>query len=90
MSGGYFDYKQYAMIEIAETIRSNIAYGTVFGDKTVEIMKEAYRQIRIAHIYAHRMDWMMSGDDSEESMQQRLDEDLSAFEEEFETKDWTE
>lgn len=56
----------------------------------LETMKEAYRQIRIAQIYAHRVDWMMSGDDSEETMQQRLMEDLMAFEEEFKDKDWTE
>lgn len=35
--------------------------------KTINAMKEAYRQIRIAEIYATRVDWMMSGDDSEES-----------------------
>lgn len=32
-------------------------------DKTIEIMKEAYKQIRIAEIYAMRIDWMMSGDE---------------------------
>ena len=36
-------------------------------DETIETMKEAYRQIRIAEIYATRIDWMMSGDDGEES-----------------------
>lgn len=34
-------------------------------DETIETMKEAYRQIRIAEIYATRMDWMMSGDDGD-------------------------
>ena len=28
-------------------------------DQTIETMKEAYRQIRIAEIYATRVDWMM-------------------------------
>lgn len=36
-------------------------------DKTLETMKEAYRQLRIAEIYAQRVDWMISGDDSEET-----------------------
>ena len=52
-------------------------------------MKDAYRQIRIAYIYAQRVDWMMSGDDSQESMQQRLEVDLRDFEEEFKNKNWT-
>ena len=43
-------------------------------------MKEAYRQIRIAEIYATRVDWMMSGDDSEESFRERVKEDLAEFE----------
>ena len=52
-------------------------------------MKEAYRQIRIAEIYATRIDWMMSGDDSEESFRERIKEDLEEFEKEYTTKDWT-
>ena len=89
MSGGYFDCKQYAMIEIAEAIWSDMAEGYGFTERTLEIMKDAYRQIRIAHIYAQRVDWMMSGDDSQESMQQRLEVDLRNFEEEFKNKNWT-
>lgn len=57
-------------------------------DSTLEIMKEAYRQLRIAEIYAQRVDWMMSGDDSEETLQKRLQRELQAFEEEFHLKDW--
>ncbi|MFQ7265482.1 MAG: hypothetical protein ACLRPS_01100 [Paraprevotella clara] len=57
-------------------------------DETIETMKEAYRQIRIAEIYATRIDWMMSGDDGEDDLQERLNEDLEAFEKEFQTKDW--
>lgn len=52
-------------------------------------MKDAYRQLRIAEIYAQRVDWMMSGDDSEETMQKRLQQELQAFEKEFQTKDWS-
>lgn len=57
-------------------------------DKTLETMKEAYHQLRIAEIYAQRIDWMISGDDSEETLQKRLQEELQAFEKEFRTKDW--
>ena len=58
-------------------------------DKTIEAMKEAYKQIRIAEIYAMRIDWMMSGDDSEESFRERVKEDLAKFEKEYAAKDWT-
>ena len=52
-------------------------------------MKEAYRQIRIAEIYATCVDWMMSGDDSEESFRERIKEDLEEFEKGCAAKDWT-
>ena len=52
-------------------------------------MKEAYRQMRIAEIYATRVDRMMSGDDGEEGLQERLSADLEAFGKEFQAKDWT-
>ncbi len=58
-------------------------------DSTLETMKQAYRQLRIAEIYAHRIDWMMSGDDSEETLQKRLQKELQAFEAEFQVKDWS-
>ena len=59
------------------------------SNETIGAMKEAYRQIRIAEIYATRVDWMMSGDDSEESFRERIKEDLEVFEKEYATKDWT-
>ena len=59
------------------------------SDESIETMKEAYRQIRIAEIYAQRVDWMMSGDDGEETMQKRLAEELKSLEDELLGKDWT-
>ena len=58
------------------------------SDETIETMKEAYKQIRIAEIYATRIDWVMSGDDGEDDQHERLKEDLEAFEKEFQAKDW--
>lgn len=59
------------------------------SDETINVMKEAYRQMRIAEIYATRVDRMMSGDDGEEGLQERLSADLEAFGKGFQTKDWT-
>lgn len=58
------------------------------SDETIDAMKEAYRQIRIAEIYAERVDWMMSGDDGEECFRERIKEDLEEFELEYAAKDW--
>ena len=58
------------------------------SDETINAMKEAYRQMRIAEIYATRVDWMMSGDDSDKSFRERIKEDLTKFEKEYATTDW--
>ena len=52
-------------------------------------MKGAYKQIRIAEIYAMRIDWMMSGDDGEDSFRERIKEDLAEFKKKYAAKDWT-
>ena len=44
--------------------------------KTIDIMKRAVYVLRMAYIYAKRIDRMLSGDDSEESLVKRLEEDL--------------
>lgn len=59
------------------------------NDSTIRTMKEAYRQIRIAEIYAGHVEWVMSGDDGEDTVRERLKEDLVAFEKEYVSKDWT-
>ena len=47
--------------------------------KTIDIMKRAVYVLRMAYIYAKRVDWMLSGDDSEESLAKRLDEELRSL-----------
>lgn len=59
-------------------------------DETINSLKEAYRQLRIAEIYADRVDWLLSADDDEDSYKERLREELENFEKEFQNKDWTE
>lgn len=57
--------------------------------KTIDIMKEAYLQIRKAYVYAQRLDWMLSGDDGEDDLVSRLDKNLNEVQDEFENKDWS-
>ena len=39
-------------------------------------MKEAVKALKIAQEYAQRVDWLLSGDDGDESFLRRIDEDL--------------
>lgn len=67
----------------------------VLSGEMVEIMKEAYRQIRIAGIYVDCVDLMMSiynGKDLEaeieDSLRTRLKDELEALDEEINSKNW--
>ena len=90
MSGGYFDYQQYRISDIATEIKHLIEsnedksvdeYGQIEGrfysDETIEEFVKAYTVLRMAQIYAQRIDWLVSGDDSEESFHKRLKAELS-------------
>ena len=57
---------------------SNRAYPT-YERKTIDIMKRAVHVLRMAYNYAKRIDWMLFGDDNEESLAKRLDEELRAL-----------
>jgi hypothetical protein len=47
-----------------------------YPDEVIQVFKDAVRALRVAQIYAHRVDWYLSGDDGEESFLERLKEDL--------------
>lgn len=48
-----------------------------YPDEVIEKMKEGIEVLKRAQIYAHRIDWLLSGDDGEESFLRRLEEDLN-------------
>jgi hypothetical protein len=47
-----------------------------YPDEVIEEFKNAVKHLRIAEIYAQRVDWLLSGDDGDESFIKRLKEDL--------------
>jgi hypothetical protein len=47
-----------------------------YPDEVIEKMKEAVKALHIAQEYAQRIDWLLSGDDGEESFLSRLEENL--------------
>jgi hypothetical protein len=52
---------------------------TTYPEEIVNEFKNAIRYLRIAEIYAHRVDWFLSGDDGGEHFIKRLKEDLNGF-----------
>ncbi len=51
-------------------------YYPEYSRETINKFKKAVRKLREAEIYAQRIDWLLSGDDGEESFHERLKEDL--------------
>lgn len=47
-----------------------------YPDEVIEKFKEGVEILRKAQIYAHRIDYLLSSDDGEESFLERLEEDL--------------
>ena len=50
--------------------------GRHYEPEIIERFKEAVKALKIAHVYAQRVDWLLSDDDGEESFLSRLDEEL--------------
>jgi hypothetical protein len=51
-----------------------------YPDDVIEKFKEGVNLLRKAQIYAHRIDWLLSGDDGEESFIKRLNDELDKIE----------
>lgn len=84
MSGGHFDYQQYRIEDIAnsidELIESNddktldewgYQRGRGFTKETIDRFKQAAHTLRQAAEMAQRVDYLVSDDDGEESFHQR-------------------
>lgn len=50
-----------------------------YPDDIIAEFKNAIHYLKMAKIYTQRIDWMVSGDDSEDSFRQRLKEDLEKY-----------
>lgn len=93
MSGGYFDHQQYNIERIADDVEQLIIsnystekdewgddIGYHFSPETVEEFKIGLEHLRKGFIYAQRIDWLVSGDDGEDSFHTRLQSDLKKVE----------
>lgn len=75
MSGGSLNY--WNANEPIEEIKKRLMFGKgKYSPATLKVMQEAIKAMRKAEIYSHRLEWFFSGDDGEESLHSRLEEDL--------------
>jgi len=87
MSGGHFNYAQYRIndiaVEIDEVIKSNDKFGWEEGNNyfpaIIEKFKEAAHTLRQAQEMAQRVDWLLSGDDGEDSFLRRWKEEVRGY-----------
>jgi hypothetical protein len=77
MSGGYFDYVQDRMLRAADRLASVIETDDQYSKQTLEEFGKALIMLRASAIYLQRIDWLISGDDSEESFHKYLKEELT-------------
>ena len=82
MSGGHFNYAQYKIGDIADSIEQLIFDDSEdsdgrYSDETISEFRTALRLLRRAEIYAQRIDWLVSCDDGEETFHKRLALDLA-------------
>jgi len=89
MSGGHFNYAQYRVSDIADMINELIASnddeslnefggrrGRGYEHETIEKFREAAKTLRLAAAMAQRVDWLVSGDDGEDSFHWRWAEEI--------------
>jgi predicted Zn-dependent protease len=76
MSGGYFDYVQDRMLRAADRLASLIETDDQYSKETLAEFGKALTMLRASAIYLQRIDWLISGDDSEETFHKRLKEEL--------------
>ena len=95
MSGGKFDYNQNRIEYIIEGIQKLIdnngknrgdirypdEYYPQYSEEIINHFKDGIKALRKAYIYTQRIDWLVSGDDSEESFIERLNKELEELKE---------
>ena len=94
MSGGHFNYDQYKFGYIADEVEQLIrdngsdekdqwGYNkhSTFDEKTIDKFVEGLLIMRMAQVYAQRIDWLVSGDDGEDSFHNRLKKDIQDLQE---------
>lgn len=84
ISGGHFQHQQYIISDIANSIKSEIIKNRdaehKFSQKTINEFRKGINILKQAEIYANRIDWLLSCDDSEKTFHEMLNDDLKGVE----------
>jgi len=90
MSGGFFDYAQFHIGEIADKLQRVIEAeeeslrngdtGRGLAERILWDFRDALYILRRAEVYVNRIDWLLSGDDGEVEFDRRLFDDLRDLE----------
>lgn len=86
MSGGHFNYSQNRINDVVECLEYLLddeeaqERRDTYSDATLQKFKEAAEILKKAFVYTQRIDWLLSGDDGEETFHERLEEDLNKIE----------
>lgn len=85
MSGGSLDYFYSRIDEPIQIISEKIKWGKkTWSSKTLKKFNMAIKYLRVAQIYSKRIEWLLSGDDGEESFHKRLKEELDEYKNNYE------
>ena len=77
MSGGHFDYFHYRLGTFADDLKELLTDEEYcLSPEIIAEVKKAINKSNELAVYARRIDWLVSGDDGEETFFERLKEDL--------------
>ena len=85
MSGGHFNYDQYRILQMSEDIDTLVrnnnkpdedGYVHSFSPEVLVKFQEAVATLKEAHAMVQRVDWLVSGDDGEDSFLERWKEEV--------------
>lgn len=80
MSGGSFDYKCFAIREFAEELKEKIeCKEDRYAPLTMDVLNEVQKSVEMAAELAHHVEWLYSGDHSEESFLKLVDATLEKY-----------
>ena len=79
MSGGTFDHQDWVVSQLADQMRDIIESAeneNQYSEETMAVLMQAEKHLRLAAVYIHRIDWLVAGDDGEDTFHARLEQDI--------------
>lgn len=81
-TGEVYEIKSYTYEEYEADEDGEIPFFPDYSEETINEFRKGVGILKKAQVYANRIDWLMSGDDGEDSFHKRLKEKLKELEEE--------